>query len=334
MSTPGSGYQALTTASGLVHRRDRALLRVFGRAPVQMLQGILTQSVPEAPRDGVGESRYGALLTPKGKMISDVKILWLGNSEEEGLALDLSASGLEAVREVFRRSLPPRFAKADDGGQYGLVTVAGPKAGEALSGWLGAAALPDGYRLHAGGPLSGGVLVARGLRQPSSWDLWVKAERVPEIVAELQALGVEPVGEEEWDVLRVEGGYPRFGVDMTDRTIPIEAGLEDVAFDHGKGCYTGQEVIVRIRHRGHVNRHLRFLRMGDWTAAGEGPDGVELYKAEDGKVVGSLTSAVMSPRFGETVGLGYVRREVEPPGAVRIGAPDGPEALVLEGPDA
>ena len=315
----------------MVVRHDRALLRVHGRAPVQMLQGILTQTIPPAPVGGAGEPRYGALLTPKGKMLSDVKILWMGPSETEGLALDLAASGLESVLEVFRKSLPPRFARTDGGRDFGLVTLAGPEVAGVLERWLDGEA-PSGFLLHRGGPLEGGALVVRGLRQPESWDVWTSIERLDDVAGELEAMGCTRVDEDTWDVLRIEKGFPRFGVDMTDETIPIEAGLEDVAFDHGKGCYTGQEVIVRIRHRGHVNRHLRFLEMGAWPPGPVDGDSVPLFAGEGARPVGWVTSAVDSPRFGQTVGLGYVRREVEPPASVRIGAEDGPEIGVRAAP--
>lgn len=293
-----------------------------------MLQGILTQTLPEAPVGGSGERRYGALLTPKGKMISDVKILWIGPSEAEGLALDVAAGALEEVLDMFRRSLPPRFAKTDDGRGFGLLTLVGAQVRSVLEAWLGVDA-PEGFLLHGGGPLEGGALVSLGLRQPGSWDVWVPEDRAPEVLGELKALGCTEVGEDTWDILRIEGGHPRFGVDMTDGTIPIEAGLEDVAFDHGKGCYTGQEVIVRIRHRGHVNRHLRFLQMGDWVPLSER---VDLFDGDSPRPVGWVTSAVASPRYGETVGLGYVRREVEPPASLRLGTADGPEVVVQESP--
>ncbi|NNF26784.1 MAG: hypothetical protein HKN73_06175 [Gemmatimonadetes bacterium] len=333
MSGSTDAYAAATTGTGLVVRGDRRLLRVYGRAPVQMLQGILTQTIPPAPVDGSGERRYGALLTPKGKMVSDVKLLWMGPTEAEGLALDLSESGLESVLEVFRKSLPPRFAKIDDGRGFGLVTVVGDGARRVLGSWLGGDA-PEGFLLHDGGPLQGGALVARGLRQPRSWDVWVPNDRVDDVVADLVGLGCSTVDEATWEVLRIEEGYPRFGEDMSDTTIPIEAGLEDVAFDHGKGCYTGQEVIIRIRHRGHVNRHLRFLLLGEWDPTALGDERVELFHGDAVRPVGWVTSAVASPRFGQTVGLGYVRREVEPPASVRLGGADGSEVgvRIIAGP--
>ena len=132
------------------------------------------------------------------------------------------------------------------------------------------------------------------------------------------------MGTEVWRTLRIEQGYPAFGVDMDDTTIPIEAGLGDRAFDHGKGCYTGQEVIVRLRDRGRVNWHLRRLRFGDALPL----TGQELFHPGVEKPRGRVTSAVRSPHLGEVVGLGYVRREVEPP--AELGSGEGPPVSVEE----
>ena len=115
---------------------------------------------------------------------------------------------------------------------------------------------------------------------------------------------------------------------MDDGTIPVEAGLVDVAFDHDKGCYTGQEVIVRIRHRGRVNWHLRALRFGEAPVR----PGAQLFEAEGTKVRGRVTSVAQSPRFGQTIGLGYVRREVEPPATLRLGSGEGAEVGVRKIP--
>ena len=126
--------------------------------------------------------------------------------------------------------------------------------------------------------------------------------------------------------MRVEAGTPAFGPDMDERTIPIEAGIEARAIDHGKGCYTGQEVIVRIRDRGHVNRHLRGLLLGEVPTPAPG---TELFAGGSDRPVGSITSAVESPARGQAIALAYVRREVQPGAEVRVGAVGGTPARVM-----
>ena len=318
---PAGEYRAAVDGCGVVVRGDRRLLRVYGRAPVQMLNGIVTSRIPQAPagQSMTGDAIYGTILTAKGRMVTDVVTVWLGAGEAEGLGLSVAEAAHEAVMAHFRRFLPPRLARVEDlGAGARLLTVVGPGAGETVAAEFGAAPA-DGFALVGGGPLGGGALVARGMRQVPSWDVWVAADEVSGVWERLREHGAEPVGAGAWHTLRVEAGFPEFGIDMDDATIPVEAGLVDVAFDHGKGCYTGQEVIVRIRHRGRVNWHLRALRFGDVAAR----PGAQLFEPGGTKVRGRVTSVADSPRFRQVIGLGYVRREVEPPGRLRLGSGEG-----------
>lgn len=327
----------------MVVRDDRRLVRVHGRAPVQMLDGIVTSRIPGVPVAAgaaagsttlVGDAVYGTILTAKGRMVTDVTTLWLGAGQEQGLGLSIAETAHEAVLAHFRRFLPPRLARFEDlGDATRLVTVVGPGAAEAVAATFGEAP-ESGFALLGGGPLVDGALqdgplvgqalVARGVRQVPSWDVWVAAGAFSDVWARLRANGAMPVGSGVWHTLRVEAGLPQFGVDMDDGTIPVEAGLVDVAFDHDKGCYTGQEVIVRIRHRGRVNWHLRALRFGDVATR----PGAQLFDAGGTKVRGRVTSVADSPRFGQTIGLGYVRREVEPPATLRLASGEGAEVGV------
>lgn len=122
-----------------------------------------------------------------------------------------------------------------------------------------------------------------------------RREAVDHIVE--NAEGLEPLEDDE--PARILAGEPKWGAELTEDVIPLEAGLKDVAISQTKGCYTGQEVIIRILHRGHVNRHLRGLLSENALQAGG-----ELVK--DGKVVGKITSAAGGRA------LGFVRREIEP----------------------
>ncbi len=321
---PRGEYRAAVEGCGVVARDDRRLLRVYGRAPAQMLNGIVTNQIPEAPVGGVGDATYGTILTAKGRMVTDLVALWLGAGGGEGVGLNVSVRGVEAALGHFKHFLPPRLARVEELAERAkLLTVVGPGAGDAVASVLGA--VPgDGFKLVNGGPLEGGVLVARGLRQIDSWDLWAGVAGLAELWDGLRGAGATAVGTGAWQTLRVEAGFPEFGIDMDNATIPIEAGLGECAFDHGKGCYTGQEVIVRIRHRGRVNWHLRSLRFGEIAAR----PGMQLFDAGGAKVRGRVTSVADSPRFGQVIGLGYVRREVERPGTLRMGSGEGAEVEV------
>jgi len=116
--------------------------------------------------------------------------------------------------------------------------------------------------------------------------------------------GAVEIDEATADVLRVEHGRPRYGVDLDDSVIPQEAGLNDRAVSFTKGCYVGQETVARLHWRGKPNRHLRGLRLGEQVQPG-----TELRLGE--REVGRITSVAASPRFG-AVGLALVRREAQP----------------------
>jgi folate-binding protein YgfZ len=138
----------------------------------------------------------------------------------------------------------------------------------------------------------------------------------------LEAGAVE-IADQAAEVLRVEQGIPRHGVDMGPDNLPGEAGIVERAVSFTKGCYVGQEPVARMHHRGRPNRHLRGLRLDAPVTAGE-----PLFAGE--REVGRLTSAVDSPRLGP-VGLGIVRKEVEPGERVTAGA-GGVGATVVELP--
>ncbi|GMV06810.1 MAG: glycine cleavage system protein T [Gemmatimonadota bacterium] len=321
---PHAEYVAATEAAAVFDRSHRTRLAVRGRSPRPMLNGILTGTIPAPPgsaAEGVagGTATYHAVLTPKGRMLTDLWCLCRGESETAGdFLLDVPVAGRGALLEHLGKFLPPRLARvADVTRDVASISVVGPTAARHVSRLaLGLrvddrelAALAEGEWRMAGGFDEGGVAVMR------TAEVWPEAYTVFGPAASLVALwealvhgGTRPAGLGVWSTLRVEAGRPAYGTDMDQDTIPVEAGIHERAIDYAKGCYTGQEVIVRIRDRGHVNRHLRQLMLGDVPAP---HPGAPLFVEGTEKAVGHVTSAVESPRFGQTVALGYVRRGVE-----------------------
>lgn len=327
---PHGEYVAATEKVAVFDRTHRTRLSVTGRSPRQMLNGILTGTIPAAPRPaggGVlgGVATYHTVLTPKGKMISDLWCLCRADGDEAGdFLLDVPVAGREGLLEHLGKFLPPRYARVTDvSRELASVSVVGPAAARHVTRLaLGLrvddaelSALAEGEWRMAGVFADGGVAVMRTAEVwPEAYTLLGPASALAALWEGLVHGGGRPAGMGVWSTLRVEAGRPAFGTDMDGDTIPIEAGIHDRAIDYGKGCYTGQEVIVRIRDRGHVNRHLRQLMLGDVPAP---RPGAELFVEGSDKPVGRVTSAVQSPKFGQTVALGYVRRGVE--GAVGLG---------------
>ncbi len=336
---PAAEYEDAAEGLAVVDRSHRFRLRIFGRAPERMLDGIVTCAIPgpvEPISDEVvgGRGRYGAVLTAKGKVVTDLRLYPWGGEDEEYL-LDVPAAGEPPLRAHLDKYLPPRFAQRRDWSeQSGMLTVVGPDAPRVLA--RDAAGLrvgeeelealeEDAFVLVGSGPEDGIRIVRCGAVAPPAFDVLADVATIRALWERLTGEAGRPAGYGAWEALRVERGRPAFGADMDDSTIPVEAGIHRRAIDYRKGCYTGQEVIVRIRDRGRVNWHLRGLLMGDVATP---PADTPLHEAGDDREVGRVTTAVHSPRFGEVAGLGYVRREVEPPAELRLGGPDGPEVRV------
>lgn len=339
-ATPG--YLAARQGVALFDRSERTRLRVSGRDPRRMLDGILTGTLPGSPQltaDGVleGLGTYHAVLTPKGKMVTD---LWVflpmaggsggpktGTGDPESFLLDVPPAGREPLMRHLERFLPPRLARVENqSGETAMMAVVGPAAAGALSrlalglrvdpgvlaelpegGWR-AVASPPGPEGQASDPAL--MVVRSGAVAPEAYEVIGSARAVEALAARLREAGALDAEPADWETLRVEAGRPEFGVDMTDATIPVEARIHDRAIDYQKGCYTGQEVIVRIRDRGHVNRTLRRLVLGEVPPP---EPGTELFMENaPEKPVGWVTSAVRSPaEGGQTVCLAYVRRGTE-----------------------
>lgn len=334
---PAAEYEAAREGAGIVDRSHRRRWTVRGRAPGRMLDGILTCVLPGvlAP-DGSGMLRgagaYGAVLTPKGKMVTDLRVFpWSPEPDGEVFLLDVPAAGAPGLDDHLGKYLPPRFATVEDvSEETGMLTVVGPGAPSVVSREaLGLQAevqvlegMDEASLVVLGGSPGEGVAAIRcGDVDAPAYDLVADRDTLGALAERLEECGAaRRVGYGAWETLRVEAGRPAFGDDMDEDTIPVEAGIHRRAIDYGKGCYTGQEVIVRIRDRGRVNWHLRGLLMGDVPTPSQG---TELYEAGGEKSVGRVTSSIQSPRFDQVAGLGYVRREVKPPGEVRLGGPGG-----------
>jgi folate-binding protein YgfZ len=332
-------YQAVRSAAGISERADLAVLRMSGRDPVRMLQGLITNDLAGAP---AGQGVYAAILTPKGRMVADLRAFQRDAADGVEVLILLPRTALDGTKEHLRKYVPPMFARwevSDDDGNgtaMAVVGVYGP-ASRQLIGEVLDQEIPDlGLEGSVEGEFGGErVLLTRtdyaGGEQ--GYDLIAPASAARSLITKLResggGQGVRAVGEATLETLRIEQGVPVYGRELTEDTIPTEAyestGMLSRAISFTKGCYTGQEVIIRIAHRGHVNRHLRGLRLGDAAApAFRTP----LFHPESGKEIGWTTSTAVSPRMGGPVSLGYVRRELGPGDTVKVGGPDGDEAEV------
>jgi folate-binding protein YgfZ len=143
------------------------------------------------------------------------------------------------------------------------------------------------------------------------FDLFVERERADALGSALGAAGATPIDPATAETVRIESGVPLFHRDMDEETIPLEAGIEGRAISMSKGCYVGQEVIIRVLHRGHgrVARRLVGLVVEGLSAAAAGAS----IRVGD-RDIGQVTSSTMSPAVGRPIALGYVHRDFIQPG--------------------
>jgi tRNA-modifying protein YgfZ len=282
-----ASYDALIGDVGLVDRSERGKLALSGPEAKSFLTGQVTNDI-EALAPGSG--CYAALLTNKGKMLADLRVI----DADDELWLDTERVALQPLFDVIRRAMVGWQAELHKRTlQQALLSLIGPRAAEAVGGAIG----PE----HANrrGELGGAevLLVATDL----GIDVVCATEDVERVRT---ALRVPEVPEADAEVVRVESGRPRYGVDVDDTTIPQEAGLNERAVSFSKGCYVGQETVARLHYKGKPNRHLRGLRLSAPV-----PSGTSLLAGE--REVGRLGSSVVSPRHGP-IGLALVRREAAP----------------------
>jgi folate-binding protein YgfZ len=275
----------VTEDVALVDRSERGKLALTGDDAKAFLNGQVSNEI-EALQPGSG--CYAALLTNKGKMLGDLRVIDTGSE----LWLDTERISLQALFDTIRRgSVGWQVALHKRTLQQALLSLVGPRAGEA-AGW------PDASPEHANRTTSIGDVPALLIATDLGVDIVCAAE---DAVRVREALGVSEVPETAAEIVRVESGRPRYGIDLDDSTIPQEAGLNERAVSFTKGCYVGQETVARLHYRGKPNRHLRGLRLSAAV-----PSGTPLLLGD--REVGRVASSLVSPRFGP-IALALVRRE-------------------------
>lgn len=332
-------HDPLRAGAVLVMHPDPGVVRVTGAERAAWLQGLLSNDIVAlAP----GRGCYATWLTPQGRMITDAVVL----AEPEALTVELPASlAASLARQLAAAVFAEDVAIEDETGQWRHVGVYGPRA----AGTLARATAAPGAGLEADAlarwpefthaPLGTARVMRRDTYGVPGFIVRTPAGELELWTSRLRMAGATPVAAGVVEYARIEAGRPEFLVDMDADTIPLEAGIEDRAVSFTKGCYVGQEVIVRVLHRGggRVARRLVGLAVdGDCVPARRAA--VRTDKGD----VGRVTSAAWSPRLGRGVALAYVQRDAAEPGTPVTIACDGRHVpatvralpLTQSGPDA
>jgi len=300
-------YRALREQAGIADRSQRGKLVVSGSEAAEFLQSQLTNEVEDlSPGAGV----YAALLDRKGHLQGDMRVLRLA---PDRFWIDTEAGARERIQRHLDMYKVGRDVEVEDvSADHAILSAIGPAA----------------HQVAATGPLSPEHAhreegERRALAPDLRLGLIIPARSAEAVVAELRDAGAAEISEEAAEIARVEAGRPRFGAEMSEATMPAEAGITDRAVSFTKGCYIGQEPVARLHYKGKPNRHLRGLRLG---AAAAHDDPIRLGERE----VGRVGTACISPARGP-IALAIVRREAAPGDTVSVGE-DGAEAEVVELP--
>jgi aminomethyltransferase len=302
-------YNAVRNNVGILDLSHHGKVELGGKEHIKFLQGILSNDVKKLEE---GDGQYATFLTPKGRIITDMKLYRKGAS----VLIELEPGLNEKVIELLLKYRISYKADIEDLTEsLSLITVQGPNSKRLIEKTLGGK-IPDlkEYCFFSGEINGKELLIAYVNRTGElGFDIFISSDGANKtlwesLIAKGQEFEARPVGLVAFETLRIEAGIPRYGVDMNENTIPIEAGLWN-ALSFEKGCYVGQEVIARIKWRGHVNWHLAGLRIdGDYTPKKNS----KIITGE--REIGYITSSAYSPKLNKIIALGYIRREFNKPG--------------------
>jgi folate-binding protein YgfZ len=305
------GYDAARQSAGLVERVDQGRVVVSGKDRASYLQGLLTNDIV-ALQPGTG--CHAAYLTPQGRMIADLRVYELGDVILMTLPRDVKDTVLARLDQfVFTEDV--QLGDVTD--TFSSVSTVGPDAarvvGATIAGapveLLAAMAEHANRRVEFDGQPA---IVARvtDTGEPG-FELFVSAPQHDAVRSALRSAGAVDVAPAAAEALRIEAGVPRFRHDMDEETIPLEASIESTAISMTKGCYVGQEVIIRVLHRGHGRVARRLVGL---TIDGQEVPPPHAPVEAGGREIGRITSSVASPALQRPIALAYLHREFVAPG--------------------
>jgi len=310
-------YDAARRRAAFIDRSSRGRIVVSGNDRASYLQGLVTNDVVALK---AGEGCYAAYLTAQGRMIADLWVYEVGDV----MLLTMSADVKDLVLAKLDQFIFGEDVQLGDvSATYAQIGVVGPRASSVVAAVVESAqehildSLPDHGNIrvvHDGHPVIITRTVDAGER---GFDVYIEHEHAEPVMARLRQLDVAELDEQTAEAIRVESGVPRFHRDMDEETIPLEAGIESTAISMTKGCYVGQEVIVRVLHRGHGRVVRRLVGLTFENGAGVPAHGAVVRA--DSRDVGHVTSACFSPALQRPIALAYLHRDfIEPGTAVSV----------------
>lgn len=296
----------------------RGRIQVSGSEATMFLNGLITNDVKNLPQN---QWMPAVFPTVQGRLIGAVRVI---RGSDPAFLIDTeTASHDEVLKTVSKFTLAGDFKVSDVTAETALLTLQGQGAAEILQNVFGEAGsgLPQNGVVQTTWQNVPVTIIRASHTGEDGFDIFIDSSRKAELQQALEDASAQPIGEDTLEILRVEAGIARFGRDMDETNVVPETNLDD-AVSYTKGCYVGQEIIVRIKHRGHPAKKLTGLR---FETDQQVETGAAIFSKEN-QEIGRVTSAVVSPRRG-SIGLGYVRYEYLAEGT-RVVVGDGIEAIV------
>ena len=303
-------YKAARERAAMVDRSDRGRIVVSGADRASYLQGLVTNDVVALKP---GQGCYAAYLTPQGRMIADLFVYEVGDVMLLTVPRE-QKDGVMAKLDQFIFSEDVQLGDVTE--SFFAIAIVGPEAARIVGGLIGCPVgeidvLPEhGNRRAAFG---GGAAIVTRITDTgeTGYDVYVERPQSEALRRALADAGVPAADPETVEAIRIEAGVPKFNVDMDAETIPLEAGIEPRAISLSKGCYVGQEVIIRVLHRGHgrVARKLVGLVLEGAAVPASGAD-----VTVESRVIGHVTSSTRSPALERPIALAYLHRDFLAPG--------------------
>jgi folate-binding protein YgfZ len=315
-SIPTSEYSAVRDdGAGLIDLSSRGRILVSGSEAVMFLNGLITNDMKTL---AVNSWMPAAFANVQGRLLAAVRII----HRADGLLIDTESATRETVITLLDRfTLAGDFHLKDLTDETAMFSVQGSRASEIVSRVFGEEAANAERQKTVNAQFGDTtVTVIRATHTAEDgFDLFIDANNGAKFRDALMAAGAAPISNETFETLRIEAGVPLYGIDMDENNVVTETNMDD-AVSFTKGCYLGQEIIVRIKHRGHVAKRLAGVVLDDSTPV---PHNSKIISSE-GKEIGRVTSSTFSPRLARAIALGYVKYDYVAPGTrLKLVAPAG-----------
>lgn len=321
-------YAAVREGSaGLIDLSSRGRLLVTGSEAVQFLNGLITNDMKTLE---VGSWMLAAFPNVQGRLIASVRVMRLNDQGTDKkvcptFLIDTEAATHERVLKTIERfTLAGDFRVSDLTNETALLSVQGKKAATIVGSVLGDIAAVSASNTvrqiswQQTGATADVTVIHASHTGEDGFDLIVNSDHASSLWVALQHAGAQPVGYDALEILRIEAGVPRYGIDMDDTNVVTETNLDD-AVSYTKGCYIGQEIIARIKYRGHVAKKLSGVMFDGAVAVDPG----DLINSVEGKEIGRITSVTDSPKLNRTIALAYLKYDYIAPGTpVKVVAAD------------